>query len=77
METRASPSLCRFPTAAGPQASMRQARAEKENAIHLSERARLKRAQSHESRAIDPFGNPTRIRKIPKKFEHRARWLSL
>jgi hypothetical protein len=57
METRASPSLCRFPTAAGPQASMRQARAEKKR-DPPQQRARLKRAQSHESRAIDPFGNP-------------------
>jgi hypothetical protein len=57
METRASPSLCRFPTAAQPQASMRQSRAEKEKRDPPQQRARVKRAQSHESRAIDPFGN--------------------
>jgi hypothetical protein len=37
---------------------MRQARAEQRKRDPPQQRARLKRAQSHESRAIDPFGNP-------------------
>jgi len=36
---------------------MRQSRAEKEKRDPPQQRARVKRAQSHESRAIDPFGN--------------------
>jgi len=73
METRASPSLCRFSDRRATSSLDATGSRREGKRDPPQQRARLKRAQSHESRAIDPFGNPTES----ENFEHRARWLSL